>query len=149
MTQGRGVHAYAQTQVSTTNQRQLIVMAYEGVLRFLGEAKEHMAAKAVEPKYRALCKARAILGELAATLNMERGGEIARNLWNLYMFFIRRIGEANLVNDPALIDGILPSIRELRDAWTQMQIPEADTRAQAQNRRVPSAEVSHRVSITG
>lgn len=149
MTHGRGVHAYAQTQVTTTNQQQLIVMAYDGVLRFLGEAKDHMATKEVEAKYLALFKARAILEELAATLNTEKGGEIARNLWNLYMFFMRKIGEANLVNDPTLIDGILPSIRELRDAWVQMQIPEGDAQAQAQNRRVPSPEIAHRVSITG
>lgn len=150
MTYGQGMQAYAQTQVSTTtNQKELIIMAYDGVLRFLTQAKEHMQKKEIEPKYNALCKARAIIQELASTLNMEAGGEIARNLWNLYLFFMEKISEANLTNKIEHIDGIMPSIKELRDAWAAIEIPDNDAKVQALNRRVPNVEDTHRVSITG
>lgn len=150
MIYGRGVRAYAETQVSTTtNQQQLIVMAYDGVLRFLNEAKVHIANQEIEAKYNALIKARAIVEELAGTLNMEKGGEVAKNLWNLYLFFIRRIVEASLTNDPSLIDDIVTPIKELKEAWAQMQIPENDAETHALNRRVPSLDASHRMSVTG
>jgi flagellar protein FliS len=134
---------------TTTNQQQLIVMAYDGILRFLSQAKEHIERQEIEAKYNMLFKARAVVEELASTLNPESGGEIARNLWNLYVFFMQKIGEANLTNDPAHIDGILPAVKELRDAWAEMEIPEDDVQAQALNRRVPTREEAQRVSITG
>jgi len=150
MTYGQGVQAYAQTQVATTtNQKELIIMAYDGVLRFLNQAKEHMDNQEIEAKYNALSRARAIIQELASTLNMDAGGEIARNLWNLYLFFMEKISEANLTNQAEHIDGIIPSIKELRDAWSNMELPEDDAEIQAINRRVPSAQETHRVSITG
>lgn len=153
MTHGSGVQAYAQTQVSTTtNQKQLIVMAYDGILKFLNRAVNAMAARQIEDAHNDLVRARAIVEELASTLNMEEGGIVARNLWNLYVFFMQKITEANLTKDPTYIEGILPSIKELRDGWNGMEVPEDDLRAQALNRRVPEAETAtgpSRLSITG
>lgn len=150
MTYGPGVHAYTQTQVTTaTNQKQLIVMAYDGILQFLNRAKESMARKEVEATHIALTKARALVEELASTLNMDAGGEIARNLWNLYLFFMQKITEANLTKDPSHIDGIVPAIAELRDAWASLEIAKDDVKTQAINRRVPAAEETHRLSVAG
>jgi flagellar protein FliS len=150
MTYGRGVKAYTEAQVSTTtNQKQLIVMAYDGILRFLNTAKTHIANRDIEAKYDMLLKARAIVEELAGTLNMEEGGEIAKNLWNLYVYFMQKIGEANLTNECSHIDDILPAVKSLREAWVGMEIPESDVEVQALNRRVPTTEEAHRVSITG
>lgn len=150
MTYGSGAQAYTQAQVATsTNQQQLIVMAYDGILRFLRKAREHMDRGEIEEKHNALVRARAIVEELAATLNLELGGEIARNLWNLYVFFMKRISEANVLNDASLLDEILPAIKELHDAWAEMQVPEEDAQAQALNRRVLPPDQSHRLSVTG
>lgn len=150
MTSSQGARAYQHTQVTTTvSQKQLILMAYDGVLKFLRQAKEGMTRGDIELKYDSLCRARAILEELASTLNMEAGGEVAQNLWNLYMFFLQRIGEANLTHDMSYIDGIVPAITDLRDAWEEMELPTDDSKAQALDRRVPDAQDAHRVSITG
>ena len=150
MIYGRGAQAYTQTQVATTtNQQQLIVMAYDGILRFLLKAKEHMACGEIEDKHNTLVRARAIVEELASTLNMEDGGVIAENLWNLYAFFMRKISEANITGDASHIDDIYLSIKELRDGWSEMEVPQDDAQAQALNRRVPPTADNHRVSITG
>lgn len=150
MTYDQGVGAYAKTKVTTTtNQRELIVMAYDGVLRFLAHARDQMVKVEVEATYVALVKARAIIEELASTLNMEAGGEIAKNLWNLYVFFLQKITEASFTKDPAHLDAIVPAIRELRDAWASLEIPKDDARTQALNLRVPAAESSHRLSVAG
>ncbi len=147
---GNGVQVYAQTQVSTTpSQQQLIVMAYDGILRFLDKGLKHLEAREFEAKHEALTRARDIIRELACTLNMEEGGEIARNLWNLYCFFMRKISETNLTNDPSHVTGIVPSIQELRSAWAELEIPEDDARAQAINRRVPAPQETGRLSVTG
>ena len=142
--------AYAQTQTATvTSQKQLIVMAYDGVNQFLRRAKEHLGRGEIAEKIQCFEKARAIVEELAATLNMERGGEIATNLWNLYIFFMQKITEANMTNDMAHVDAILPTLKTLRDAWAEMEVPKDDAAAQALNRRMPAPEEDHRLSITG
>ena len=150
MTYGPNVQAYTQTQISTTSsQKQLIVMAYDGIIRFLHRAKDQMAEREIEATHNSLVRARAVVEELASTLNMEEGGQIAENLWNLYIFFMQKISEANLRKDPSPIDDILPPLKELREAWVGLEIADADTKTQALNLRVPTAEESHRVSITG
>jgi flagellar protein FliS len=150
MTYATGVEAYAETKVATTtNQKDLIVMAYDGILRFLNRAKAEMAAKEIEATHNSLVKARALVEELASTLDMDKGGKFAQNLWNLYLYFFQKITEANLRKDPTIIDEILPIITDLRDGWAGVEIPGDDATAQAANRRVPIATEKHRVSITG
>ena len=150
MTYGRGAQAYTQTQVATTtSQKQLIVMAYDGILRFLNRAGESMTRQEIEAAEKDLVRARAVVEELAGTLNMDEGGIIARNLWNLYIFFMQKITEANLTKDPAHVEGILPSLKDLRDGWAQLEMPAGDAQTQLLDRRVAPADVHHRVSITG
>ncbi len=150
MTHGTGAAAYTRTQVATTtSQKQLIVMAYDGIIRFLNQALEHMRNRDLEQKDAKLERARAVIQELASTLNMEEGGVIARNLWNLYVYFMQKITEANLTNDPSHVEAILPAIQTLRDAWAEMEVPEDDARAQALDRRVPLTEEGTRLSVTG
>lgn len=145
----KGVNAYTKTAVSTTtSQKELIVMAYDGILRFLRQAREHMLNKEFEQKHIHLCKARAVIEELTSTLNMEKGGEIAKILWNLYIFFMQRITEANFTNDPKYLDEIMPSIEELRDGWSKMEVPKEDAEVQALNRRSATSPASH-LSFTG
>jgi flagellar protein FliS len=150
MTHGYGANAYTKTQTTTvTSQKQLIVMAYDGVIRFLGRAREHLARGEITEKIQYFEKARAVVEELAATLNLEKGGEIAANLWNLYVFLMQKITEANMTNDMALVDAILPTLKTLRDAWAEMEVPKDDAAAQALNRRMPAPEEDHRLSIAG
>lgn len=150
MTHHHGVGAYAKTQVTTTtNQKELIVMAYDGVLRFLAQARASMALTEIEATHTALVKARAIIEELASTLNMDEGGEIARNLWSLYVFFMQKITETNFTKDFSHLDAIVPSIQELRDAWANLDLTSSDEKTQALNRRVPTAESNHRLSVAG
>lgn len=145
MTQGRqGANAYAKTQVTTTtSQQELIVMAYDGILKFLRQGREHLINREFEQKHIYLCKAKSIIEELASTLNMEKGGEIASTLWNLYLFFLQRITEANIANDASKIDEIVPSIEELREGWAQMVVPKDDAEMQALNRRAAVDHSSH------
>lgn len=145
-----GAGAYTKAQVTTTtNQKDLIVMAYDGILKFLNRGKEHISKEEVEGAHNALIRARDILEELASTLNLDEGGEIAKNLWNLYIFFMQKVTEANLTKDPKIIDEISPSIHELREAWASLEISKDDSKTQALNLRVPSPEAPRRLSVAG
>lgn len=147
--ENRGVNAYAKTKVSTTtSQQELIVMAYDGIIRFLRLARVHMEAREYEPKHINLCKARAVIEELSSTLNMEKGGQIAQNLWNLYIYFMQKITEANFTNNSQCLDDIIPAIEELREGWAKMEISKDDAEVQALNRRASYSPSSH-LSFTG
>lgn len=150
MIRNQGIGAYKTTQVTAgADQKTLIVMAYDGVLRFLSRARTHIEAREVEAAHDDLVRSRDIVEELASTLNLEAGGQIARNLWNLYVFFVQKITEANLTKDASIIDGVLPAIRELRDAWASLEIAREDAKIQALNQRVPTVAEAHRVSVAG
>ena len=58
-----------------------------------------------------------ILGGLQGSLDMERGGDVANNLSNLYDYMMRRLVEANTVNDPAVLDEVSRLMGEIREAW--------------------------------
>ncbi|MFW5770516.1 MAG: flagellar export chaperone FliS, partial [Spirochaetota bacterium] len=71
-----------------------------------------------------IIKAQDIISELLLSLNMNDGGQISQNLFNLYMFFKKQLLEANIQKDPKLITGVIKMLQELRDAWDQISAQE-------------------------
>src|SRR5690606_12968207 len=65
-------------------------------------------------------KARAIISELLATLDLDRGGDIALQLQGLYTFFITHILDATAKRDGAELRKLLPILANLREAWQQI-----------------------------
>lgn len=109
---------YKQTSVETASPEKLIIMLYDGAVKFLNQAKVGMGSGNIEETNIALKKTQDIISELMLGLNME-AGEIARNLFNLYDYFQRRLVEANTKKDINLIDEILGYLVELRDTWVE------------------------------
>lgn len=116
--------AYRSAEIQTISQRDLIVKLYQGAERFLASAIAAMNNRQPEQAHLNCQKAKAIFVELASTLDLERGGEVAQRLKSLYLFFITRTVEANLRKAPTLIQEILPLVASLREAW--QQIPESE-----------------------
>ena len=81
-----GIDAYKETAVATQNKGRLIVMLYEGAIKFMKLAIEELEAGNYEAKGRYLIKAQNVINELNAVLDMEKGGQIAANLRSLYAF---------------------------------------------------------------
>ncbi len=140
-------HAYLQTQVTTTNQADILLMLYSGAIKFLNSAKERIAAKDPAGKGILISKALDIINELDSTLNMERGGELAKNLHSLYDFCSRRLLMANLRQSSEIIDEVIKVLSGLRGAYEQivdnpeakLAAEEAGRRAAAQSTRTQSA----------
>jgi flagellar protein FliS len=74
-------------------------------------------------------KVTAIVGELTSSLNMEEGGEIARNLRRLYDFVLDRLLSANLKNDMKALDEAEKVLETLRQGWKEMERKQAAAQA--------------------
>jgi len=107
---------YQQTAVETASPERLIIMLYDGAVKFINQAKISMNEGNIEETNKALLKTQDIISELMIGLNMEIG-EVAQNLYNLYDYFKRRLVEANTKKDIAILDEVLGHLVELRDTW--------------------------------
>ncbi|TFG82253.1 MAG: flagellar export chaperone FliS [Spirochaetales bacterium] len=115
--------AYKETRVKTASPGQLLVMLYEEAVRQCDHAIELLSAgkktapTSIEKSNAAIGKVQDIVTELMASLDFEAGGEIARDLFSLYVFFNRELTEANIAKDPERISVVRRMIDELRAAW--------------------------------
>ena len=124
-TLARGADAYYQTHVQSRSPLELVVMLYDGALRFLTQAAEAMDRGDMAGKAVALDRAFAILGELQNTLNVREGGDVALQLDALYGHMHDRLVEANVQRSSAPIHAVIKLLRPLRDAWSQVATPAA------------------------
>lgn len=142
----KAAHAYFQTNVSTTDQGHLLIMLYDGALKFLAKAREKILAKDFAQKGILISKVIDIINELAASLNMEKGGSLATNLNNLYLLCTARLLQANLKMDVKALDSVVKILEGLRSAYAEiLNRPEAKSAAQEiANRLQPQGSVTKR-----
>jgi flagellar protein FliS len=105
------------TGVDASSPHRLVQMLFEGALEKIAVAKGQMERKDTGAKGQHISWAISIIEGLRASLDMEAGGEIARNLNDLYDYMKRRLVEANLSNDMAVLDEVSSLLREIKDAW--------------------------------
>ena len=116
----RGAQTYIATEVQSRSPLELVVMAYDGAIRFLRETAEAMERRDLPTKARTLSRAMAILAELQNNLNLEAGGAVAERLDSLYTYMIARLLDANLRGDCSAITECLGLLDTLRSAWTEL-----------------------------
>lgn len=113
----KGVETYQETAVTTQNKGKLVVMLYEGAIKFLKMAIKEIEAKDPEAKGEHISKAVDILFELNTVLDMDAGGEVATNLRKLYVFMGRHLTEANKEQDAGKIEEVIKMLEELNQSW--------------------------------
>jgi flagellar secretion chaperone FliS len=118
---------YKKTQITTANQGKLIVMLYDGAIKFLNIAIENMNPKTYDVANNNIIKAQDIITELLLSLNMKDGGEISQNLFNLYMYFKKALLDANIKKDAEMVRSVLKLLKELRDAWDKISANETSS----------------------
>jgi flagellar protein FliS len=117
--------AYKETRVKTASPGQLIVMLYNEAVKQCDTAidllKENTKTKPqyIEKINKAINKVQDIVTELMASLDFEAGGDIAKDLFSLYVFFNRELMEANIAKDVKRIGAIRTMLDDLRQAWVQ------------------------------
>ena len=117
-----GVNAYAkvgmETGVAAASPHKLIVMLFDGALMSLNIALMNMRTGNIGEKGKAISRAITIIDSgLRASLDKKVGGEIAEGLDSLYEYMSERLLQANLKNQPELVEEVQRLLTELRDAW--------------------------------
>ena len=113
----QGLNAYRRTEVQSRTSLELVVMLYDGALRFLAQTRDAMARGDIRARQAATSRLLAIISELQSTLDLERGGEIATNLDALYTYMTERVLAGTGAGDPAAIDEVRRLLENLRDGW--------------------------------
>ena len=122
--------SYRQVATRTASPGQLVLMLYEGAIRFLERAQAGFQLEdPVEFNTTIndnILRAQDIIRELDFSLNVEQGGELAIQLRRLYDYFDRVLLEANLRKDPTGIGEVIKRITVVRDAWETMLAQQGD-----------------------
>ena len=114
---------YKRNKVITSSGVELIIQLYDEVMNNIRLAKpilakgDKLSFDEIKTKNKALNKAVNVVTALADSLDMEKGGEISDNLSKLYEFINLRLLNANLNNDPVMLDEATRVLHELREAW--------------------------------
>jgi len=140
MPQANPYSNYQVTDVKTADQRTLIIMLYDGFLRFMKKGVARMEAGDVEGAHNYLVRSREIVAELMATLKPEKGGEVGMNLKRLYVYVFERVVQANMTKDIAQAQEAIQLMSTLREGWAM---------AKAGQTPAESGLDKRQISITG
>jgi flagellar protein FliS len=118
---GKNAHAtYQNVQITTTDRGRLLLMMYEGAIKFLKQSKAGLEEKDIAKFCRFLSKGQAIIAELMNTLDFEKGGTIARDLDRLYDFMLFYLSEANLYRDGERVTRVINLIEIIYSAYKEI-----------------------------
>lgn len=118
-----GYNTYREIGVKTASQGKLVVMLYDGAISHLKSAinmineSSRIKAENIESFGTHLQKTQDIITELEMTLNMDNGGEIAKNLMALYIYFNKEILKASMSHDRKALESVQDFMSKLRDSW--------------------------------
>ncbi|MCH7476657.1 MAG: flagellar export chaperone FliS [SAR324 cluster bacterium] len=122
MPQAHPYQNYQTAEVQTADQRRLIIMLYDGAIRFLKKADAKIEAKDFEGAHNYLVRSREIVAELLASLRPEIAGQVGTNLKRLYVYVFNRIVEANLLKDQAILAEVIGILTTLREGWENIKL---------------------------
>jgi flagellar secretion chaperone FliS len=118
-----GAHrAYTESSILTAPPERLVVMLYDGAIRFLKQAAVAQRGGQHQMFLDRLRRGEAIIDELNVTLDMSQGGEVAARLRSIYLFCKRHLVEAHLKRDASHIDEVVRLLTDLRESWQQLAV---------------------------
>ena len=135
MTYGNPWQSYRVVATQTASPGQLVLMLYDGAIRFLNKALigfdlddplEHN-----QTINNNIIRAQDIINELNLSLNMAAGGQFAQTLRDLYGYFDRRLQESNIQKEQTGIREVIQRLTVLRDAWAEMLSKSGDPNAKS------------------
>ncbi len=110
---------YKETSVQSAGREKLLLMLYEGAIRFTRIAAQACDDKDIATRGLNIGKAYDIIMELNNTLNHDVGGEISKNLEQLYMFMTDRLTKANVSGERKYLDEVLKLLETLYSGWVE------------------------------
>lgn len=120
-------NVFSQGLVADASPTRLVQIVYEQILSNLATAQGCMQRiencqplKDVMAKGKAMSKGIRLIGHMNATLDMERGGEVAANLRSLYEYMLNRLTQANVTNDAAIVVEVAGLVAKIKSGWDQI-----------------------------
>ena len=118
-THANAFNTYKNNSINFASKDQLLLMLVDGAAKFSKIARQAILDKEVAKAHENIIKTQNIFYELMATLDVNMGGEWAKQLMSVYDFIIRRLIDANMKKDIQIMDEVLPLIEEIRDTWNK------------------------------
>jgi flagellar protein FliS len=119
--------AYKETSINTSSPVKLVVMLYEGAIRFLQQAKEATAIKDMEAKAKAVDRAMAIIQHLQGSLDFEKGGQVSFDLDRLYTYISTCIFEGSAKLNVDAFDEAIKLLTTIHSGWEELARKEQDS----------------------
>lgn len=139
---------YKSTHVETGSAEKLIVLLYEGALRFCDEARRAIDDGDIPARANKLGRAKRIVQELRNSLDHEVGGEIAERLESLYEFVEHRLTVANLDHDHQAIDDATQILGILLESWQRVARGEIESPGDTDLPSVPAPSSRPSLSLS-
>ena len=116
----KGYQTYQTQEVMTASPAKLVALLYERAIGSLKAVVQAIEAGDIEARWSANKKAIDIVSHLLMTLDIERGGNIAANLDQLYRFMLTRLTQIDIRNDPQIARDVIGLLEPLHDSWKQL-----------------------------
>lgn len=113
------LNVYKKNQVQTISQEKLVLMLYDGAVKFTSNAIYALDEENLETGNKCFLRAQDILLELMSGVNWETG-QVAESFYSLYEYMHHCLMQANIKKDKGMAENVLNMLKELRDAWAQM-----------------------------
>jgi flagellar secretion chaperone FliS len=126
---GKLLSQYRRSNIETAGKIDLVIMCYENAILCLAQAKEHFKEKDIEKKVQKFEKALNLISSLQCCLDMEKGGQIAKNLDALYSYITKRLIVGDVQKDMKVYDESIRILSELLESWKAIKSSEADHEA--------------------
>lgn len=141
---------YLRTKVFTATPEQLLLMLYDGAIRFAEQARVALGQKNYESSYNALSRAQKIIAEMTAALRHDLAPELCGKLSALYNYVYRKLIEANIEHTVEPVDAALEILRYQRQTWVMLldQLSKQKAAAAATKLDMPAPSASMEASIS-
>ena len=111
---------YRRNQISTSSQGRLILMMYEGAIKFTTMALQSIEKGDIAGQGKYINKTHDIINELSLALDLKKGGEVAGRLESLYQFILSQLTLANIKSDQQALKTVINILGPLSEAWEQL-----------------------------
>lgn len=101
---------------------QLILLLFNGAIESLSVASGAIDQKDIELRGKHISRAVTIVNGLRDTLDLDKGGEVADNLFSLYSYMAREIFNAGYHNDKETLDNVAQMLKDIRGSWEQIPV---------------------------
>ncbi len=130
---------YQRVQIETASPTHLIILLYDGAIKFCCRAIEGMQKKDLQLQHNNLVKVQKIVAELMGSLDKEAGGAIADNLFRLYAHMLQELVSANLYDKIEQVENVKQMLEDLRETWQQIDRQKIQAKPELENSQVRNA----------